>query len=104
MFTYIHTNAFFTYENVLYKIGNFIPVISSNGIPSNTLQALDIFLVQANTNVLVAHFAPLVCYLFLQTQLPLPFRNKKTIDPIEPATEKPSPSNEQTSDTNPIEQ
>eukprot|EP01038_Epipyxis_sp_PR26KG_P011248 gene11248-15092_t len=38
--------------------------------PSAGLQALDIFLVQANTNSLVAHFAALVCYLFLQTQVP----------------------------------
>jgi hypothetical protein len=37
----------------------------------NSLQALDIFLVQANTNVLVAHFAPLILFLFTQTQLPL---------------------------------
>ena len=37
----------------------------------HTLQALDIFLVQANTNVLVAHFAPLLLFLFTQTQLPL---------------------------------
>lgn len=36
----------------------------------NSLQALDIFLVQANTNVLVAHFAPLVLFLFAQTQVP----------------------------------
>lgn len=35
----------------------------------NSLQALDIFLVQANTNVLIAHFAPLLCYITLQTQL-----------------------------------
>jgi Protein of unknown function (DUF3611) len=31
----------------------------------NTLQALDIFLVQANTNTLLALFAPVVCYLIL---------------------------------------
>ena len=37
----------------------------------SALQALDIFLVQANTNVLVAQFVPLVCNLFLQTQIPL---------------------------------
>ena len=36
----------------------------------NSLQALDIFLVQANTNVLVAQFVPLVVSLFLQTQIP----------------------------------
>jgi len=47
-----------------------VPVLSSAGVAQNTLQALDIFLVQANTNALVAHFAPLVCYLFLQTQIP----------------------------------
>jgi Protein of unknown function (DUF3611) len=37
----------------------------------NSLQALDIFLVQANTNVLVAHFAPLLVFIFSQTLLPL---------------------------------
>jgi Protein of unknown function (DUF3611) len=37
----------------------------------NALQALDIFLVQANTNVLVAQFVPLVFSLFLQTQIPI---------------------------------
>jgi hypothetical protein len=42
---------------------------------ANSLQALDIFLVQANTNVLVSHYAPLVCYTLLQTQLPFPDRN-----------------------------
>eukprot|EP01039_Chlorochromonas_danica_P009675 gene9675-10698_t len=36
---------------------------------SNAFQPLDIFLVQANTNVLVAHFASLLCYILLQTQL-----------------------------------
>jgi len=39
---------------------------------TNTLQALDIFLVQANTNTLCAHFAPLLSYLGLLTQLPSP--------------------------------
>ena len=47
-----------------------VPVLSATGAAQNTLQALDIFLVQANTNALVAHFAPLACYLFLQTQIP----------------------------------
>ena len=47
-----------------------VPVLSATGAAQNTLQALDIFLVQANTNALVAHFAPLSCYLFLQTQIP----------------------------------
>lgn len=36
----------------------------------NSLQALDIFLVQANTNTLVAHYAPLLCYSLLKAQLP----------------------------------
>lgn len=34
------------------------------------IQAVDIFLVQANTNSLLAHFAALVCYLLLLTRLP----------------------------------
>lgn len=36
---------------------------------ANSFQSLDIFLVQANTNVLVSHFASLLCYILLQTQL-----------------------------------
>jgi hypothetical protein len=35
-------------------------------------QAVDIFLVQANTNALFSHFASLLCYILLQTQLPVP--------------------------------
>mmetsp|Transcript_7953 Transcript_7953/g.11887 ORF Transcript_7953/g.11887 Transcript_7953/m.11887 type:complete len:272 (+) Transcript_7953:14-829(+) len=46
---------------------NFTPIIAST---AQGVQALDIFLIQANTNALVAHFASLVCYLYLQTQLP----------------------------------
>jgi len=42
------------------------------GTQLNQIQALDIFLVQANTNILVAHYVPLVAYLWLQTQLPPP--------------------------------
>ena len=67
-----------------------VPVLSANGVAQNTLQALDIFLVQANTNALVAHFSPLVCYLFLQTQIPRQIRETTTLPitvPI-PATEK----------------
>lgn len=37
----------------------------------NSLQALDIFLVQANTNVLLALFAPILCYSSLLTQVPI---------------------------------
>jgi hypothetical protein len=36
--------------------------------PTSSLQALDIFLVQANTNTLLSHFAPLSIYIWLQTQ------------------------------------
>ena len=43
----------------------------SNIDKANSLQALDIFLVQANTNTIVAHFAPLLLFLFAQTQVPL---------------------------------
>eukprot|EP01041_Mallomonas_annulata_P005793 gene5793-11695_t len=46
----------------------FQPYSLGSSVP-NTLQALDIFLVQANTNALVAHFAPTLCYSLLQTQL-----------------------------------
>ena len=45
--------------------------IIANINSQNSLQALDIFLVQANTNALVAHFAPLLIFLCLQTQIPL---------------------------------
>jgi hypothetical protein len=38
--------------------------------PPNALQALDIFLVQANTNCLVSHYAPLAIYTWFQYQLP----------------------------------
>lgn len=50
----------------------FSPVlIAQPGIASpNTLQALDIFLVQANTNCMVAHFMPLLFYLYLLVLLP----------------------------------
>ena len=50
--------------------GTFIPIVQTGSSSQNALQALDIFLVQANTNVLVAQFVPLVCNLFLQTQIP----------------------------------
>ncbi len=38
--------------------------------PPGAVQALDIFLVQANTNTLLAHFVALVCCLGLLTRLP----------------------------------
>ena len=41
------------------------PLIGAIG-SQNSLQALDIFLVQANTNILLALFSPIVCYLGLQ--------------------------------------
>ena len=47
---------------------NYFPQFTST--TPQGVQALDIFLVQANTNVLVSHFASLVCYLYVQTQLP----------------------------------
>lgn len=37
--------------------------------PQNVLQAVDIFLVQANTNTIVSHFAPLLSYVWLLDQL-----------------------------------
>ena len=40
------------------------------GTQLNQIQALDIFLVQANTNILVSHYVPLVAQLWLQNQLP----------------------------------
>ena len=57
-------------SKVLTSQGSFIPVVST-GAAMNSLQALDIFLVQANTNVLVAQFVPLLISLFLQTQIPI---------------------------------
>ena len=57
-------------SKVLTSQGSFIPVVTA-GAAMNSLQALDIFLVQANTNVLVAQFVPLVFSLFLQTQIPI---------------------------------
>ena len=54
--------------------GGFYPIMTTGapimGQSTNVLQALDIFLVQANTNTMVAHFSPLTCYLWLQTQIP----------------------------------
>jgi hypothetical protein len=44
------------------------PVIQTNGY--STLQALDIFLVQANTNLLVGFYVPLLLFVWVQTQLP----------------------------------
>ena len=56
----------------------------SNIDKANSLQALDIFLVQANTNIIVAHFAPLLLFLFAQTQVPL---NAESL--IEPESQVP---------------
>jgi hypothetical protein len=51
--------------------GSFVPIAPPMGSPLPTagFQPLDIFLVQANTNTLVSHFAPLIVYLLLQLQL-----------------------------------
>lgn len=60
--------------------------VSSPGVLSqpSSLQALDIFLVQANTNCLVSHFSPLAFYLWLQTRLPV----ERVVETITvPATE-----------------
>jgi hypothetical protein len=57
----------------------------------NTLQALDIFLVQSNTNTLVAHFAPLVCFLLLQIQFPITSTNSRNTDKSD-STDKDSES------------
>ena len=63
----------------------FSPLLTTGTATTSPFQAVDIFLVQANTNALVAHFASLVCYIILQTQLPaLP---NGTLDS---RTEKPS--------------
>lgn len=54
----------------------FVPTImiaqpgAVNNAASNTLQALDIFLVQANTNAMVSHFVPLLSFVSLLTQMP----------------------------------
>jgi hypothetical protein len=76
---------------------SFSPIFSMSPIgmnsASNTLQALDIFLVQANTNSLLAHFVALFCYIVLQTQIPyIKFKNvnddksNDNISPIAQAT------------------
>jgi len=51
------------------SLQGFQPFTPSPAATSNALQALDIFLVQANTNALVAQFAPTVCYSFLQSRM-----------------------------------
>ena len=48
----------------------YVPVMAAVGAANPQIQALDIFLVQANTNCLVAHFIPLVAYLWAQSKLP----------------------------------
>ena len=60
-------------QKVLFQgpILNPFQTLSPTIISSNSLQALDIFLVQANTNTLVGHFIPLVSYLFIQMNIPL---------------------------------
>lgn len=39
------------------------------GLGTTPIQAVDIFLVQANTNSMLAHFSSLLCYILLQTRL-----------------------------------
>jgi hypothetical protein len=60
-------------SKALLNQGSFIPVTAAGGaVAAGTqLQALDIFLVQANTNLLVAHYAPLAIYVWLQTLQPI---------------------------------
>lgn len=49
----------------------YVPVMNTAGLNANPqIQALDIFLVQANTNAIVSHFVPLVSSLWCQLQLP----------------------------------
>jgi hypothetical protein len=67
-----------------------VPMLTSSGLASSsTLQALDIFLVQANTNVLVAHFVPLLTNIWLQTQV-----TPSSSSPIPTTTTSSSSSNE----------
>ena len=56
-------------SKVLSVSSGLVPILSTGLTSPNTLQALDIFLVQANTNVLVAHFVPLLVNIWLQTQV-----------------------------------
>lgn len=67
--------------NLASKILSAQPAIFSTGgmaavNANNVFQPLDIFLVQANTNTLVSHFAPLVCYLW---QLQFSITRKDTV-------------------------
>ena len=71
----------------------------SNIDKANSLQALDIFLVQANTNIIVAHFAPLLLFLFAQTQVPL--NAESLVEPESPAVQEEKPS-EGTSEGGPV--
>lgn len=57
-----------------------IPSVNYAMTAQNSLQALDIFLVQANTNTLLSHFSPLSCYIWLQTQIPID--KDPIVDPI----------------------
>lgn len=56
----------------------FVPVVTNAASASNSLQALDIFLVQANTNTLVAHFAPMLFYNFISGQIPPTLSDNKS--------------------------
>ena len=50
----------------------YVPVVATGvGQSVSQVQALDIFLVQANTNALVAHYVPLISFLWSQKSLPL---------------------------------
>lgn len=67
----------------------FSPTMVNVATIAQGVQPLDIFLIQANTNALVAHFSPIVCYIYLLTQLP----QIKFKTPAPPPTSSP-PSNE----------
>ena len=56
------------------SIQGFTPYAYSVGPPqvATALQALDIFLVQANTNAILANYVPCLTYILLQSQLPFP--------------------------------
>lgn len=69
----------------------FLPSLSYAVAPGSNLQALDIFLVQANTNTLLAHYVPMLFYSFLQTQIPeVSFNTTRSVvdDLIEKPLEK----------------
>ena len=48
----------------------YVPVVAAGVSQISQVQALDIFLVQANTNAILAHFVPLTSFLWSQKSLP----------------------------------